>query len=180
MPAHQPPPSAAWRRRTRGSPRRRSRRQVAEAALGGVERVLTDVARDHQHGVGGTVVVALERAQLLRAGRRQLGWRPQHGAPVGMVAVEQRLDAPLERVPRIALVHGELFEDDAALVVHFGRLEQQSAHAVRLDVERLLPAVGRELEVVGGRVVAGERVVVAAQALRQTCRPRPLRSRPIP
>ena len=89
----------------------------------------------------------------------------EHRPAVGVAGEQALVDGHLQRVPRLAVVHGDLFEDHLALARHLLGIEGEAAHAVLLDRQRLGPAVGGEVEVVGGRVVAGEGVVDPAQGL---------------
>ncbi len=153
------------RRREIAEARRRlARRQLAEAGVDRGEGHLgLDVADHHHHRVGRLVVALVERAQLLGADLAERLAGAQHGFAVGVLAVEGGVHRLVERVPGIALVHRDLFEDHLALGLHLGLVEQEALEPVELEVERSLPAVGRGGEVVDGRVVAGEGVVDPAQ-----------------
>ena len=98
--------------------------------------------------------------------RQQLVAGAEHRPAVGVTAEQPRLDRHLQRVPGLAVVHGDLFEDHLPLARHLlaGRASG-AVDAIGLDGQRLGPAVGGEVEVVGGGVVAGEGVVGAAQGL---------------
>ncbi len=140
--------------------------QPAQEALDGREGGLRrNLSRHHQHGVVRPVEAALEARQVLAAGGPQLAPRAEHRAAVGVAAEQPLLHRHLERIPGIAVVHGDLFEDHLALAGHVAGIEGQAGDAVGLDGQRLGPAVGGEVEVVGGGVVAGESVVGTAQGL---------------
>jgi hypothetical protein len=135
--------------------------------LDGVERRVVDVAGRHQDGVVRPVEAGVEVAQLGRTGRQQLLARAEHLPAVGVGAEQARVHRHLQGVPRLAVVHGDLFEDHLALARHLLGVEGEGRHAVGLDGERLGPAVGGKVEVIGRRVVAGEGVVDPAQGLGQ-------------
>ena len=78
-------------------------------------------------------------------------------------AVKRGVDGLVEGIPGIAFVHGDLFEDDLALRFHLGGIEQEAFETVDFELERRLPTVGGEGEVVERGIVAGEGVVGAAE-----------------
>jgi hypothetical protein len=141
-------------------------RNGAQGDLDRLQGLVAHVSAHHQHGVVRPVEAVVEGAQHRGVGRQQLVPGAEHRAAVGVIAEEARLHRHLQRVPRLAVVHGDLFQDHLALARDLLGVQGEGGHAVDLDSERLAPAVGGEVEVVGGRVVAGEGVVDAAQGLR--------------
>jgi hypothetical protein len=153
---------------------RRARRVDALALGPGRDRaeVLADrleggarphVAGDDQGGVAGVVEALVVVAHRVHVERLEGVPVADDRTTVGVALAQLLLDAPREHPPRIVLAHGQFLEDHVALAGELRRIEGQVAHAVRLDLEGALPTVAGELEPIGRVVVAGERVVRAAQ-----------------
>ena len=107
----------------------------------------------------------MEIAQHRAVRGQQLVAGAEHRPAVGVAGEQALVDRHLQGVPRLAVVHGDLFQDHLPLARHLLGGEGEARDAVGLDGQRLGPAVGGEVEVVGGAVVAGEGVVDAAQGL---------------
>ena len=60
----------------------------------------------------------MEVAQRLAVGGQQRLAGAEHGAAVGVAGEEALVHGHLQRVPGLAVVHGDLFEDHLALARH--------------------------------------------------------------
>ena len=126
-----------------------------------------DVAGDHQAGIAGHVVGAEEPRDVLEACRGQILHRSDRRPAVRMARRIQHRGQLDERLPVRLVVDALplLVLDDVALAVDLVRrlVVEQEAHAIRLEEQRELQRVRRQVLVIVGAIVAGRAVVVAAR-----------------
>ena len=163
-------PSLIDLRRLDGGHRRRVRspRDASEQATDAPQNLRRrDVPHHDQDGVVGSIVRVVERAQLRRSDPPDVLHRADDGPPVRVRLERQRHHLFRREAVRIVLgARAPLLHDDLPLGIDLLGIEEQVSHPVRFDLERLLPAVRRELEPVRRVVGGGERVVPAAERRR--------------
>ena len=122
-----------------------------------------DVAGDDQNGIGRGVVQAVEGDGIVAAELGHLRHPADHRLAIGMRQIERRVELLAEPVGRVIVgALAPLFLDDLALGKHRLVAQLQIAHPVGLQLHhKVEPILGDSL-VIGGEVLAGEGVVLAA------------------
>jgi hypothetical protein len=124
------------------------------------------VAHHDQDRVVGPVVGVVEGAQLGGVDALDVG-RPADGGPVIRARLEgQRAHRLVHRAVRIVLTpHAALFQDHLALGVDLRGIQQQVPHPIGLDLQNQVQTIGRDVGVVAGHVLGGERILSPAALL---------------
>ena len=145
------------RRPLRGGP------QPARGSLH--HRLVRDVPRHREHHVRGHVLrpeVALHRRERQRPRRRYFA----ADVPAeGLVGPERLVGEDRGQFSRAVLHHGELLEDDHALLLQLDRVHLRGRHHVREDVDRFEGGPVGRLRVVDGQFAVGGGVVQSPDAL---------------
>ncbi len=121
-----------------------------------------DVARDDQDRIVRRVEALVEGERILAVELLDLLVPADHRAAVGMVEIERGHD--LLGQPRIRIVgdaHVEFFQHDVALGQHVLILEDETGHAVGLELHHAGELVARHALEIAGVIVGGESVLVA-------------------
>ena len=151
-------------------------RQVAEQLLRALEQAVADAAADAEHHALRVIPPVEVRHERLarRAAHRLLA---ADDVPAErLVAVEQLFVDAADEVARRVEVHVHLLDDHALLALDLLGVEARVAQHVDDHVERDVAMLGRALDVVGGVLLAGERVELAADRVdlaRDVARARP-------
>ncbi len=116
---------------------------------------------ERHDGVVRGVALGEVRAHLLTRHRVDRLVRAQHAVRERVGAVTAGGELLVERPEWLVLVHGDLFEDHALLVVEI-RFAQRGAEDVREDVRRFGQRLGEDLRVEGGHLRRREGVVAGA------------------
>ena len=127
-------------------------------------RLVGDVPRHRQDHIRGHVLraeVALDRRKRQRA-RRLRG--AADVASEGLVGPERFVGEDGGQFARAVLHHGQLLEDDHALLLELDRVHLRGRHHVREDVDRLQGGPVGRLRVVDGQLAVGGGVVEPAHA----------------
>jgi hypothetical protein len=145
---------------------RLARRDPAEVLLrGGEHLVRVHVADDHEHRVARRVIPPVVVHHVVARDRFDVRL-PADDRPAVRALPEGGGHQLLgELHGRNVEVHDPLFEHDAALGIELAGIHAQVHHALRLDLERELPAILREDLVVHRHVLGGERIELSAVAL---------------
>jgi hypothetical protein len=139
-------------------------REPAECLLGELPHIVgLDIAGNHQDGVIRRVEASVKRQRILAIERLDFVLPADNGNAVRMVGVERGHHLLLQDAAGIVVDAGAaLFEDDLALGVDVLLGEAKIGHAVGFHRHHLGQAIlGHALEI-GGHVVIGEGVVLAA------------------
>ena len=142
------------------------RAPVAQIALRHLlERVQVVLPGDGQHGVVRAVVLASEGNERLARDGGNLLVRAQDRAAERMVAKIRLRQQVVDQILRRVLAHGDLLEDDAALLFEVLLVEPGAQEQVGQEVHRAVEVLGDDLRVVAGAFLRGERVHLPADGV---------------
>ena len=163
LPAQEPPVAAVHRLRLLRMARRLPGAQIA---LGhGLERFQIELPSDGKHGIVRAVVLLAERDERLARDGRNLLLRAQDRARQRMIAEVRLREQIVHQVLRRVLAHGDLLENDAALLFKLRLVHLRIQQQIGQQAHRALQMLGNDLRIIAGAVLCRERVHLAADGV---------------
>ena len=122
------------------------------------------IARGRDQSRAGDVIRSLKIQQLGAPHRVQSFLRTGKRPAQRLVRPERLIEQLLDLVLRLVEVHGQLFLDDAPLLLDFNRIELRVEKHVAQYIEQFIETVTARFRVKAGAFFAGERIQIAADA----------------